>query len=90
VADRERRMTPPYGGVFVARTTILDSSGVHRALTRVSHEIIERNEGLDDVVVVGLQTGGVQIALRIVRLLFERNKEEEIPVSVRLSGSLPD
>jgi len=83
-------MTPPYGGVFVARTTILDSSGVHRALTRVSHEIIERNEGLDDVVVVGLQTGGVQIALRIVRLLFERNKEEEIPVSVRLSGSLPD
>ncbi len=71
MADRERRMTPPYGGVFVARTTILDSSGVHRALTRISHEIIERNEGLDDVVVVGLQTGGVQVALRIVRLLFE-------------------
>ncbi len=71
MADRERRMTPPYGGIFVARTAVLDADGVHRALTRISHEIIERNQGLNDVVVVGLQTGGVQIALRIVRLLFE-------------------
>ncbi len=71
MADRERRMTPPYGGVFVARSTVLDAAQVQRALTRVSHEIIERNHGLDDVVVVALQTGGVEVAERIVQLLFE-------------------
>ena len=64
-------MTPPYGGVFVARSTVLDAAQVQRALTRISHEIIERNQGLDDVVVVALQTGGVEIAERIVHLLFE-------------------
>tara|TARA_B100000902_G_scaffold384936_1_gene425671 strand:+ start:407 stop:1003 length:597 start_codon:yes stop_codon:yes gene_type:complete len=71
VADRERRMTPPYGGVFVARTTVLDAAQVHRALTRISHEIIERNQGLEDVVLVALQTGGVEIARLLSRLLFE-------------------
>ena len=71
MADRERRMTPPYGGVFVARTTVLDAAQVHRALTRISHEIIERNQGLEDVVLVALQTGGVEIARLLSRLLFE-------------------
>ena len=70
-ADRERRMTPPYGGVFVARTTVLDAAQVQRALTRISHEILERNQGLEDVVLVGLQTGGVEIARLIARRLFE-------------------
>ncbi len=71
VADRERRMTPPYGGVFVARTTVLDAAQVSRALTRISHEIVERNQGLEDVVLVALQTGGVEITQLIVRILFE-------------------
>ncbi len=71
MADRERRMTPPYGGVFVARTTVLDAAQVERALTRISHEIIERNQGLEDVVLVALQTGGVKIARLIARSLFK-------------------
>lgn len=64
-------MTPPYGGVFVARTTVLDAAQVQRALTRISHEILERNQGLEDVVLVALQTGGVEIARLIARRLFE-------------------
>lgn len=71
MADRERRMTPPYGGVFFARTTVLDADQVQRALTRISHEILERNQGLEDVVLVALQTGGVEIARLIARRLFE-------------------
>tara|TARA_B110000008_G_C16799507_1_gene496109 strand:- start:212 stop:784 length:573 start_codon:yes stop_codon:yes gene_type:complete len=71
VADRERRMTPPFGGVFVATSTILDQAQVHRALTRISHEIIEKNRGLEDIVLVALQTGGVQVAEHIAQLLFE-------------------
>ena len=62
MAERERRSTPPFGGVFVARTQVLDADDVRRAVWRMAHEIIERNHGLDDVVLVGLQTGGVPLA----------------------------
>jgi pyrimidine operon attenuation protein/uracil phosphoribosyltransferase len=73
VAERERRITPPYGGVFVARSRVMDADDVRRALTRIAHEVIERNAGLDDVVVIGLQTGGVPLA----RALVERFRSIE-------------
>ena len=62
MAERERRITPPYGGVFVARKRVMDAEAVRRAVTRIAHEVIERNAGLEDVVIVGLQTGGVPLA----------------------------
>ncbi|HEY3143209.1 MAG TPA: bifunctional pyr operon transcriptional regulator/uracil phosphoribosyltransferase PyrR, partial [Acidimicrobiales bacterium] len=69
MADRERRSTPPFGGVFVARTQVLDADDVRRAVWRMAHEIIEANHGLSEVVVVGLQTGGVAFAAEIVQAL---------------------
>ncbi|MBA2283400.1 MAG: bifunctional pyr operon transcriptional regulator/uracil phosphoribosyltransferase PyrR [Acidimicrobiia bacterium] len=65
MAERERRKTPPYGGVFVARTRVMDGDDVHRALWRMAHEVLERNQGADDVALVGLQTGGVPLARRL-------------------------
>ena len=38
---------------------MLSAEDVSRALTRIADEIVERNHGLSDVVVIGLQTGGV-------------------------------
>ena len=63
MAERERRMTRPYGGVFIARSQVMDAER-HRTgrIRRMAHEILERNHGLDDLVVVGLQTGGVELA----------------------------
>lgn len=69
MAERERRTSPPYGGVFVPRTRVLDRDDVSRAIWRMAHEVIERNHGVADVVVVGLQTGGVWIAERLVDAL---------------------
>jgi len=69
LAERERRTTPPFGGVFVARTRVLDADDVRRAVWRMAHEVIERNHGLDDVVVVGLQTGGVTFAKALAEAL---------------------
>ncbi len=69
MAERERRITPPYGGVFVARKRVMDADAVRRAVTRIAHEIIERNAGLDEVVLVGLQTGGVQLAHNLAEAL---------------------
>ena len=62
MAERERKSTPPFGGVFVARTQVLDADDVRRAIWRMAHEVIEHNHGLDGVVLIGLQTGGVRFA----------------------------
>lgn len=42
--------------------TVLSADDVRRALTRIAHEIVERNHGLEGVVLVGLQRGGVWVA----------------------------
>lgn len=44
---------------------ILTADDIRRALTRISHEILERNRGSRDLVVVGIQTRGVHIAKRL-------------------------
>jgi pyrimidine operon attenuation protein/uracil phosphoribosyltransferase len=75
MAERERRTTPPYGGVFVPRTRVLDADDVRRALWRMAHEVLERNHGLADVALVGLQTGGVGIARRLAANLQEIDGE---------------
>lgn len=69
MGERERKGTPPYGGTFVARSTVMETEQIGRAIKRMAHEILERNGGLDDVVVVGLQTGGIEPALRLVDAL---------------------
>src|SRR5687768_32731 len=65
MAERERLRTPPYGGVFVAKTEVMDAAGLRRAVTRIAHEIVERNHGLEGVVLIGLQTGGVPLAEKL-------------------------
>lgn len=69
MAERERAATPPYGGVFVARGQVMDAEDLRRAITRIAHEIVERNHGLEGLVVVGLQTGGVPLAHRLAEAL---------------------
>jgi pyrimidine operon attenuation protein / uracil phosphoribosyltransferase len=71
LAKRERALAPPYGGVFVARTTVMDSEDVRRATWRMAHEIIERNPVAAQLVIIGLQTGGVWIAHRLARIVGE-------------------
>ena len=71
MAERERRSTPPFGGVFVARSQVMDGDDVRRAVWRMAHEIIEHNHGLDGVVLVGLQTGGVEMAEAFAEALAE-------------------
>ncbi len=79
MADSERTPTPLNGGVFVARSEIMDADGVRRALWRMSHEILEQNKGIRDIVLVGLETGGVHLARKLAINLLEI-EGEEIPV----------
>ena len=79
MAERERKRTPPYGGVFVARNEVLDANAVDRAVRRMAHEVVERNSGLDDVVIIGLQTGGVPFSEALAAALLEI-ENTEVPV----------
>lgn len=47
------------------KTEIMDEKALDRALTRISHEIIERNKGVEDVVLLGIHTRGVPLANRL-------------------------
>ncbi|WP_296645229.1 bifunctional pyr operon transcriptional regulator/uracil phosphoribosyltransferase PyrR [Romboutsia sp. 13368] len=47
------------------KAQLMDEKAIGRAITRISHEIIERNKGIEDVVLVGVKTRGVPIANRI-------------------------
>ena len=55
---------------------LLDEESIRRTLSRIAHEIIERNEDLDTVALVGIHTRGVPIAHRLRRLVEERTGEE--------------
>src|SRR5690606_37063396 len=46
-------------------TEIIDAPSMNRALTRIAHEIIERNKGIDGVILVGIKTRGAYLARRL-------------------------
>ena len=52
--------------------TVLDQRAFDRALKRMADEIIELNEGTDDLIIVGIQRRGVQLADRLVQVIEER------------------
>ncbi|SDG95764.1 pyrimidine operon attenuation protein / uracil phosphoribosyltransferase [Alteribacillus persepolensis] len=60
---------------------LLDDQAIRRALTRVSHEIIEKNKGIEDCILVGIKTRGIHIAERLAQNI-SRIEGKEIPVGV--------
>src|SRR5579862_5412552 len=51
---------------------LLDAEGIQRTLSRIAHELIERNDDLDAVALVGIHSRGVPLAQRLRRLIEER------------------
>ncbi|PBB05322.1 MULTISPECIES: bifunctional pyr operon transcriptional regulator/uracil phosphoribosyltransferase PyrR [Salimicrobium] len=47
------------------KATVLDDAAIRRTLTRLSHEIVEKNKGIEDLVLIGVKTRGVPLATRI-------------------------
>ena len=46
---------------------IMDAGDISRATMRIAHEILERNKGVNDLALVGIRTGGVHLAHRLVK-----------------------
>lgn len=55
---------------------VMDADRISRALTRIAHEIIERNHGVADLALVGIRSRGVPIARRVARALAEISGED--------------
>ncbi|GMK40529.1 bifunctional protein PyrR [Paenibacillus sp. CCS19] len=50
---------------------LMDETAIRRALTRIAHEIVERNKGIDNVLLVGIRTRGIYLAERLAMLIEE-------------------
>ena len=50
---------------FIDKTILMDEDGIRRAMTRIAHEIVEKNKGVEHLVLVGIRTRGVPLAERI-------------------------
>lgn len=61
------------------KAQVMDGENIKRALYRLSHEITERNKGVEDLVIIGIRTRGVPLAKRLAELIKEHEKSE-IPV----------
>ena len=59
-----------------AGKSLLDAEGLARTLSRIAHEIIERNDALESVALVGIHTRGVPLAERLAELIEERSGVE--------------
>jgi pyrimidine operon attenuation protein/uracil phosphoribosyltransferase len=64
-----------HSAVSPASRILLDDEAISRTLSRIAHEIIERNEELDTVALVGIHTRGVPLAYRLRELVAERSGE---------------
>jgi pyrimidine operon attenuation protein/uracil phosphoribosyltransferase len=75
-AVRFPRPEEPRVGEYVAKASIMSAEEMKRALSRIAHEIVERNGGASHLVIVGIQRRGVQLAERIAAAIeqFEGTK----------------
>ncbi len=62
---------PPRGVQGVIGHTVLSAEDIRRAIRRIAHEIVERNGGLEGVVLVGMRTRGVPLAQRLADAILE-------------------
>jgi pyrimidine operon attenuation protein / uracil phosphoribosyltransferase len=68
----------------VIMPVVLDADRISRTLTRIAHEILERNRGIDDLALIGIRTRGVPIARRLAHAI--REIVERGPATAPASG----
>ncbi len=64
---------------FKVRSRVLDSAGIKRTLQRISHEILEKNQGIEDLAVIGIRNKGAYLAERIAKNI-KTIEGKEVPV----------
>ncbi|MGM9532273.1 bifunctional pyr operon transcriptional regulator/uracil phosphoribosyltransferase PyrR [Intestinibacter sp.] len=67
---------------MIEKAKLMDEKAIARAITRISHEIIEKNKGIEDVILIGIKTRGIPIANRIA------NRIEKIEGKKVITGEM--
>lgn len=65
--------------MFREKAMIMDEAALKRAITRIAHEIVEKNRGVENICLIGIQRRGVPLAHRIAEAL-ERSEGVRLPV----------
>lgn len=63
------------------KVKLMDKEGIERALTRIAHEVVEKNKGVGDIAVVGIKNRGEYLAKRIVSIM-ERIGAAKVPLGI--------
>jgi pyrimidine operon attenuation protein / uracil phosphoribosyltransferase len=66
---------------MVQKKVVMDADGIDRSLTRIAYEILEKNRGVEDLVLVGIRTGGVYLAERL-RGKISGTEGKTVPVGI--------
>jgi len=61
---------------MVKKKKVMDSEAIRRALMRLAHEVLERNKGVGDLVLIGIRRGGEQVAVRLAGIIGEIERSE--------------
>ena len=60
----------------MSKRTVLSSDDIRRAITRISHEILEQNRGASNLLLLGIPTRGVQLANRLAEVIKEHSESD--------------
>lgn len=63
------------------KAEIMDENGIMRAVTRIAHEIIEKNKGVEDIVLIGIQRRGVPLA-KLIAAKINEVEGKAVPVGI--------
>lgn len=63
----------------MGKNVILDEKDIKRGITRIAHEIIEKNKGTEDIILVGIKTRGYPLAKRLAERIYNI-EEKKVPV----------
>ena len=66
---------------MIEKAQIMDEAAMSRVLTRIAHEILERNRGVGSLILVGIRTRGVPLSLRLAQQIAEI-EGVEVPVGI--------
>ncbi|MGB5217080.1 MAG: bifunctional pyr operon transcriptional regulator/uracil phosphoribosyltransferase PyrR [Smithella sp.] len=64
-----------------SKKTVMDKEGIERCLTRIAYEILEKNKGMENLVLVGIRTGGVFLAQRLQKKMSDI-EQGKIPLGI--------
>lgn len=66
---------------LVEKTVVMDAQAIQRALTRIAHEVLEKNKGTKDVIIVGIRKRGVPLAERLAKIIKDI-EGVELPIGI--------